>query len=308
MPIDFTCPHCGATTRVADEYIGQSGPCAQCGQMITVTPSGQMPGHASVRARSGMPGWVIALIVLGVLAVLALPCAGILVAILVPAIDLARDSASEVQCKNNLRRIGLAVLNYESQHDHLPSPVEIDENGRPVHSWRALLLPYLAESPTYDSYNMDEPWNGPQNAMLSNLIPDVYRCPGDSGGLPGARTSQTSYVMLVGPGTPFAGSVPPRSSELSNWSETILVVELHNSGINWLEPRDITIRELIQLLEDELTGIGAGLNHPRGINVLFADGSVQTLSIDELLMRLESLGEEARMLNQWEPLAEPDSY
>jgi hypothetical protein len=43
MPIPFTCPHCGRQTNVPDEYAGQSGPCAGCGQTITVPP----PAHAA---------------------------------------------------------------------------------------------------------------------------------------------------------------------------------------------------------------------------------------------------------------------
>ena len=41
MPINFTCPHCGATTDVADQYAGQSGPCAHCGKTITVPLPGR---------------------------------------------------------------------------------------------------------------------------------------------------------------------------------------------------------------------------------------------------------------------------
>ncbi len=43
MPIPFTCPRCGHQTMVADQYAGQTGPCARCGQMVTVPPVGGMP-------------------------------------------------------------------------------------------------------------------------------------------------------------------------------------------------------------------------------------------------------------------------
>ncbi len=304
MPIDFTCPHCGATTRVADQYVGRSGPCAQCGRMVTVTPAGSMPGYAPARARSGMPGWVIALIVLGVLAVLAMlaiPCSGILIAILLPAVQSARDVGREATCMSHLQQIGMAIMNYDDQRGHLPPPFEPDENGRPVHSWRVLLLPYLGEHSLYESYARDEPWDGPQNSRLSDMMPDVFRCPSDSGDSAAARTSETSYVMLVGPGTPFDGPRPPALADLQRRGETILVVELHASGINWLEPRDMTVEELRDLLDSGRAGPGRRTNHPRGINVLFADGSVQTLPEEELLMRLEALRAEAAVMNQWPP-------
>ncbi len=303
MPIEFTCPHCGATTRVADQYIGQSGPCRQCGQIITVTPAGAVPGYAPAQVRSGLSGWVIALIVLGGLAFLAVLGFLILIAllpILLPAVQSAREAACEALCENNLRQIGLAIRSYESVHNHLPLPVETDQNGRPMHSWRVRLLPYLEHNDLWDAYDMNEPWDGPRNSMLADMMPEVLRCPSDFGDSAAARTSETSYVMLVGPGTPFDAQKPPGLAGLGDPSETMLVVEVGSSGINWLEPRDITVDELKRRLEDEQMGLGLGLNHPRGVNVLFADGSVRTLSADELLMRLEALRAEAAVPNEWQ--------
>jgi hypothetical protein len=78
MPIAFTCPHCGTTTQVADHFAGQSGPCANCGQMVTV-PSAHgpfsaqaLPGQpqAAAASRSSMP---TILAILGV-AVVGLLC------------------------------------------------------------------------------------------------------------------------------------------------------------------------------------------------------------------------------------------
>ena len=45
MPIPFTCPHCGHQTNVADQYAGQTGPCASCGKTITVPVLGSRPTH-----------------------------------------------------------------------------------------------------------------------------------------------------------------------------------------------------------------------------------------------------------------------
>jgi predicted RNA-binding Zn-ribbon protein involved in translation (DUF1610 family) len=62
MPISFTCPHCGKQTSVADQYAGQSGPCASCGQKITIpgpvstaavepvyVVQGRRPGHHAIQ-------------------------------------------------------------------------------------------------------------------------------------------------------------------------------------------------------------------------------------------------------------------
>jgi prepilin-type processing-associated H-X9-DG protein len=62
-------------------------------------------------------------------------------------------------------------------------------------------------------------------------------------------------------------------------NRTILLIEVPNSGINWLEPRDVTIEQL----KDGLRGLipsGGSSPHPEGFNVLFADGHVETLPED----------------------------
>ena len=76
MPILFTCPHCGLQTHVGDEYVGQSGPCARCGNVVTVPRSCKMAGPAPRPPSRGMSGLVITLIVLGVLGGFMFLCMG----------------------------------------------------------------------------------------------------------------------------------------------------------------------------------------------------------------------------------------
>ena len=81
MPIDFTCPGCGATTKVADEYMGQTGPCSSCGKMITVPVTGA--GAADVRPRKSTSDVLIIVLVVCVISFLG---CGLLVALLLPAV------------------------------------------------------------------------------------------------------------------------------------------------------------------------------------------------------------------------------
>ena len=69
-----------------------------------------------------------------------LMCAGVLVAILLRAVHKAREAAILNQCRNNLKQFGLAMLYYEWVHGSLPPAFTVDENGKPLHSWRTLLL------------------------------------------------------------------------------------------------------------------------------------------------------------------------
>jgi hypothetical protein len=83
MPIPFTCPYCGHQTLVQDQYVGQSGACAACGQMVTVLRPGMMPSgpaeslgeNAGIRLLLpvGRSFWAIAAGYAGLFAVLFLP-------------------------------------------------------------------------------------------------------------------------------------------------------------------------------------------------------------------------------------------
>ena len=97
MPIPFTCPHCGVTTEVADEYAGQTGPCASCGKTITVPPIGGRMGRASAEHCG------LTLVFVGF--ALAALVAMLLVA---PAFQGVRKGRRS-PCSNNLKQIGLAL-------------------------------------------------------------------------------------------------------------------------------------------------------------------------------------------------------
>ena len=99
----------------------------------------------------------------------------------------AREAGRRPKCGNNLKQIGLAMANYCNAYGRFPPAVIADASGRPMHSWRLLLLPFLLseEKALYSSYNFDQPWDGPDNIRLADRMPAVYRCPSDKGRLPG---------------------------------------------------------------------------------------------------------------------------
>ena len=65
-----------------------------------------------------------------------------LVALLLPAVQSAREAARRAQCVNNLKQIALAMLNYESANGAFPKPAITDKDGKPLLSWRVAILPY----------------------------------------------------------------------------------------------------------------------------------------------------------------------
>ena len=271
MPIQFSCPHCGAETNVTDEYAGQTGPCGQCGKTITIPAAGGGPGQPyapPARKTSGTPVLVVVLVValLG-----AVPCLGIMTALLLPAIQAAREAARRANCLNNLKQINLALLNYESAHKCFPPAYIPDEDGNPMHSWRVLILPYMEEQALYEMYNFDVPWDHPDNQYLADMMPQVYKCPSEASG----NLSDTSYAMVVGPGCISDGPSATKMSQIRDgMSNTIIVVEVAGRGINWLEPTDWDTGSFS--IND---GSGAGIesDHSGVANVGFGDGSVRSL-------------------------------
>src|SRR5262245_19237231 len=59
---------------------------------------------------------------------------------------LAMQTARKTQCLANLREIGIAIQSYAGAKDHFPPPYTTDANGKPLHSWRTLILPYMDQS------------------------------------------------------------------------------------------------------------------------------------------------------------------
>ena len=282
MPIQFTCPHCGVQTNVADEYAGGSGPCAQCGKTIMVPPPAAPAGYAPPpKSSSGTPVLLILAIVGGVF----LLCGGILIALLLPAVQAAREAARRATCANNVKQISLALLNYESAYGCFPPAYIADETGKPMHSWRVLILPFMEQEVLYDQYDFDEPWNSPNNRMVTEAMLSIYQCPSAAPDDP----METNYVMIVGPETIASENSAITMADVTDGvSNTIMVIETAGSGIHWAEPRDLNFDELNLQINDGSDG-GMCSRHPRGVNAAFCDGSVHFLdeSVDrETLRRL----------------------
>jgi prepilin-type N-terminal cleavage/methylation domain-containing protein/prepilin-type processing-associated H-X9-DG protein len=107
---------------------------------------------------------------------------GILVALLLPAIQAAREAARRNQCKNNLKQLALAVLNFENSRKRLPPSVEIDLVNNPVANngaWgvHGHILSYLEEDNVRQQVDIDVAWDF--QTPINNLRIGVYSCPTD---------------------------------------------------------------------------------------------------------------------------------
>jgi prepilin-type processing-associated H-X9-DG protein len=211
---------------VADQYIGQTGPCAACGQTVTVpdlTPlyisDGPPPQGSSGR-------WIISLVTR---LALILFCIGLPIFLLLPAVYSAREAARRSSCNGNLTGIVLSLHNYHDTFKMFPTGVQIAggvnapgrNSGEPVlgPSWWYGILPFIEQhrlydrihatqqaaqaAPVFNAHQLNDPAFGIPGAPLANWASDymVLRCP--STPLPLMETSTgplalPSYVGISG--------------------------------------------------------------------------------------------------------------
>lgn len=286
----FTCPHCSSTTDTGDQPADKAGACSAFGKTVAlpVHETGAVSGACRRTVSRRFPREVMAL----VFSFLLISSIGILIALLLPAVEAAREAARRMQCTNQLKQIGLAMRQYELQYGCFPPAFVPDENGKPKHSWRVLILPFMEEKALYDEYRLDEPWDGPHNKALASRMPKSYRCPTESD----PDYSHTSYAMIVGPHAISDGPTSHSMADIKDGaSKTIIVAEAAGADIDWMEPRDLATEAMTFQLnaysrdpqQSNKTDISS--EHSGTINVLQCDGTVRFLSTSVKREVLEAL-------------------
>jgi prepilin-type N-terminal cleavage/methylation domain-containing protein len=144
---------------------------------------------------------------------------GILVALLLPAIQAAREAARRSQCLNNLRQIGLAVLNYEQTNGTLPAGSTTkftNITGQYFSTWSVDILPNLEQPAVYDLWNQEYVFSHPLNKELRETFLPAYQCPSD--------------IELNTLATPESG---PGSGRRAQWAPgSYRAMSGHSLGIN----------------------------------------------------------------------------
>jgi Protein of unknown function (DUF1559) len=222
---------------------------------------------------------------MGYIGVVALVCAS--VTWMKRAYDGAREAARSSQCVGHLKQIGLALLNYESTYGCFPPAYVADAKGKPLYSWRVLLMAELDRTDRWfggrlaGGFRFDEAWDSPTNRTLHGLTPDnTLNCPCDRAT---ARTTGTNYFAVVGPGTIFpSDGTSRRLAEVTDGPEnTLIVVEVVDPGIHWMEPKELDWGTMSFRLDDQ-THSSIASNHPAGFeysgpHVLTVNGMVTNL-------------------------------
>jgi prepilin-type N-terminal cleavage/methylation domain-containing protein/prepilin-type processing-associated H-X9-DG protein len=101
----------------------------------------------------------------------------VLFGILLPAVQSTRESANRIKCGNNLRQVGLGLLKYQTTNKGQLPPSQLTVRSGVVHSWTALMLPYIEQGNVASLYKLDRNWNHADNqaAIRTSII--TFACP-----------------------------------------------------------------------------------------------------------------------------------
>ena len=129
---------------------------------------------------------------------------GLLVSLLLPAVQSAREAARRTQCANNLKQVGLALHQHHGARQEFPAGIRAvgDNFLRGLHSGFAQLLPYLEQQTLHQAYDFDASWQSEHNQTLASARIEMLLCPSSEhevpqdGGVPGAPTD---YAFSKGP-------------------------------------------------------------------------------------------------------------
>jgi Protein of unknown function (DUF1559) len=187
----------------------------------------------------------------------------------------ARQAAMRSQCVNNEKQIGLAIHNYISVHGAFPPAFTQDKAGKPLLSWRVLILPYLEQDPLYKEFHLDEPWDSDHNKALISKIPVTYRCPTGNDNL--TAQGKTRYLTPRGKATIFPGTETIKLRDVTDGtSNTIMVIDAGDANaVIWSKPDDWDVDAEPDTAAVFRSHSGSQGN---GSNFGIADGSIRFLS------------------------------
>lgn len=177
----------------------------------------------------------------------------ILISLLLPAVQQAREAARRTQCKNNLKQLGLAMHNYHDTSGSLPI-ADVNGSSTPV-SAHARLLPYIEQASLYALVDFNVPYNHANNTVARNTELQAFRCPSDPTPLPGSIGGRNNYYWNAG------NVVVMYSSGATGQPDTNGVV-FHNRKIRFNDITDGLSNSAA--MAEKLTGDGSnGISSPK---------------------------------------------
>ena len=182
----------------------------------------------------------------------------------------AQEGARRSESVNNLKQIGLALHNYHSAKNTFPPAYVASKDGKPLLSWRVLILPYIDQKELFDEFHLDEAWDSPHNKALLPRMPLTYASPFTAPEL--TKAYKTTYLAPRAVNSLFPGAVGIKIQEITDGtSNTIMALAASDeSAVVWTKPDDWMVTPEINF--KTLFG-----QQPKGTSILLGDGAVRFL-------------------------------
>lgn len=196
--------------------------------------------------------------------------AAVAVGLLLPAVQKVREAANRMSSLNNMKQLGLALHNYHDTHGRFPPAIVTDKKGKPLYSWRVLILPYMEQEAVYRAWKLDEPWDSENNRKLSDLVIKTYCEPTES------PTNKTHYRVFHGNGSifnaaPHNDAKGTRFQDILDGTSNTLMIAQTTDAVPWAAPDEVAYDPKGPLPALGLPGHNTFL-------AAFADGAVRTLN------------------------------
>jgi hypothetical protein len=194
------------------------------------------------------------------------------------AVAKVKAAAARSRSFNNLKQIAIALHSYHDAMGSLPPAAVVDKTGRPLLSWRVLILPYVEQGPLYQRFKLDEPWDGPTNKKLIDPMPKVFAAPFPTA----AKATETHYQAFVGRGAAFDLLKGPTLVQFTDGNSNTVLVGTAAKAVPWTKPDDMAFDPA----GDMTTVLGF---FPDVAHVAFGDGSVRAVPKTITRQRLRAL-------------------
>lgn len=159
-----------------------------------------------------------------------------------------RAEALSARRARNLTFVYNALWYYAFDHGRFPPRVLLTEGGESLHSWRTLLTPYLGDN-IHSQIDFNERWDSLFNRFFWTIPPEYYRSPLETGG-----PEATSYFAVLTPNSLWGRTTEEIDKGLGPRLQEIIVIEIPGLGTCWMEPKDLTLEEVLDLLDAHCTG------------------------------------------------------
>jgi prepilin-type N-terminal cleavage/methylation domain-containing protein len=204
---------------------------------------------------------------------------GILIGMLLPAVQSVREAARRTACMNNIRQLGLALHNYEGAHKAFP-PANVQNPG---HNWASFTLDFIEQNNVSAIYNRDVNWSHASNQEAITTIIPLFICPSNPNGRPfrrddlgsGKKAAVMDYAVISGVApivytAGYARPVTNRSGALRSGEETP-----HAAIADGLSNTLMITEDVGRPVFHTANGIGPANNTPGGGNLPVTNGRVR---------------------------------